>query len=112
MLDVENLLQLDEPDFTFGEDGDLIELTPGQSVPATPVVARGAPMHSDTGASARVRQEHEEGQQGGAQVSFAVVPHWIYTICLLVRSCPLLYLCSSLTMAIHTPSLGAQMLTK
>lgn len=72
MQDVENLLQLDEPDFTFGEDGDLIQFTPGQPLPATPTVTRGAQMHSDVGASARVRREHEEGQQGGDQVSLAM----------------------------------------
>ncbi|KAF2629688.1 hypothetical protein BU25DRAFT_489699 [Macroventuria anomochaeta] len=68
MFDIDNLMQLDEPDFIFGEDGDIIELTPGQPAPATPAAAGGARMHSDAGASARVRQEHEEGQQGGDQV--------------------------------------------
>ncbi|KAF9698437.1 hypothetical protein EKO04_003770 [Ascochyta lentis] len=63
---VDDILQLDEPDFTFGEDGNLIVFTPRQPAPATPAVA-GAPMHSDAGASARVRREHEEGQQGGDQ---------------------------------------------
>ncbi|KAJ4358948.1 R8 protein [Ascochyta clinopodiicola] len=64
---VDDMLQLDEPDFTFGEDGNIIQFTPSQPAPATPAVA-GAPTHSDAGASARVRREHEEGQQGGDQV--------------------------------------------
>lgn len=73
MMDVDNMLQLDEPDFTFGEDGDLIEFTPGQPAPATPANAGGMYMHSDAGASARVRQEHKEGQQGGDQVSLSSI---------------------------------------
>jgi len=32
-------------------------------------------MHSDAGASARVRREHEEGRAGGLQVSFTVLFH-------------------------------------
>ncbi|KAJ4320790.1 R8 protein [Neodidymelliopsis sp. IMI 364377] len=65
---IDNLLQLDEPDFTFGEDGDLIEFSLGKSAPMTPQIVEGAPMHSDAAASARVRKEHEDGQQGGDQV--------------------------------------------
>ncbi|KZM18792.1 R8 protein [Ascochyta rabiei] len=64
---VDDILQLDEPDFTFGEDGNIIQFTPSQPALATPAVA-GATMHSDAGASARVRWEHEEGQQAGDQV--------------------------------------------
>jgi hypothetical protein len=30
-------------------------------------------MHSDAGASAKVRQEHEEGRMDGVQVSFTAV---------------------------------------
>ncbi|KAF3046067.1 hypothetical protein E8E12_010786 [Didymella heteroderae] len=70
MLDIDKLLNLAEPDFVFGEDGDIIEFTSGQRAPETPAAATAAgvaSMHSDAGASARVRQEHEEGQQGGAQ---------------------------------------------
>ncbi|KAJ4381064.1 R8 protein [Didymella sp. IMI 355093] len=72
MLDIDNLLNLEELDFVFGEDGDIIEFTPGQRAPETPAVAAatgGVQMLSDAGASVRVRQEHEEGQQAGAQVS-------------------------------------------
>lgn len=78
ILGIDNLLQLDEPDFTFGEDGDIIELTPAQRAPAppaTPAAAGSLPIHSDTGASARVRREHEEGQQRGVQVCLAVISH-------------------------------------
>ena len=74
-VDVDNLLQLNEPDFMFGEDGDMIEFTPGQPALATPAVVEGAPMPSDAGASARVGQVHEEGQQAGDQVSSAPISH-------------------------------------
>ncbi len=73
MAEIDKLLQLDEPDFTFGEDGDIIELTPSKRaaiLPATPTAVVAPSMHSDVGISAKVRQEHEEGQQRGAQVSF------------------------------------------
>lgn len=78
MLDIDNLLQLDDPDFAFGEDGDIIEFTPGSRVqvaPATPANVRRATMHSDADASVRVRQAHEEGRQRGEQVSFATLSH-------------------------------------
>lgn len=81
VLNIDNLLQLDDPDFTFGEDGDLIEFTPSHPAPATPAVMRGAPMHSDAGASARVRLEHKEGQQAGAQVGFTPVSHLYQVAC-------------------------------
>ena len=73
MQDIDNILQLDDPDFAFGEDGDIIELTPGSRAPvapATPVAVGRATMHSDAGASSQVRREHAEGQQRGEQVSF------------------------------------------
>ncbi|KAH6618684.1 hypothetical protein C7974DRAFT_436078 [Boeremia exigua] len=70
MFDIDNLLRLDEPDFTFGEDGDIIEFAPGQrapAAPATPTAATAPSMHSYAGASAKVRQEHEEGLQRDKQ---------------------------------------------
>lgn len=75
VLDAEDLLQLDEPDFTFGEDGDLIDFTTGQHAPATPAAGEGVSMHSDAGASARVRREHEEGRHAGDQVSVAAISY-------------------------------------
>ncbi|KAF1929380.1 uncharacterized protein M421DRAFT_100483 [Didymella exigua CBS 183.55] len=69
-VDIDNLLNLEEPEFIFGEDGNIIEFTPAQHAPETPaaaVAAGGAPMQSDAGASARVRREHEEGQLGRAE---------------------------------------------
>lgn len=78
MQDIDNILQLDDPDFAFGEDGDIIELTPGSCVPVspeTPVAAGRATMHSEAGASSQVRREHAEGQQRGDQVSFGPLSH-------------------------------------
>ena len=109
-VDVENLLQLDEPDFIFGEDGDMIEFTPGQPAPATPAAVGGAPMHSDAGASARVRQEHGEGQQVGDQVSIVAISHQNYTTRLLVHCAPVLLPSLYLTMAIHRTSPETRMI--
>jgi hypothetical protein len=55
----------------------MIEFTPSQPAPATPAAVE-ALMHSDAGANARVRQEHEEGQQAGDQVSVVAISHQIY----------------------------------
>ncbi|KAI8934714.1 hypothetical protein NX059_008403 [Plenodomus lindquistii] len=59
---------LDEPDFTFADDGHMIQLGDDDFVPRTPAVQGGSTMQSDAGASARVRREHEEGRQAGAQI--------------------------------------------
>lgn len=64
-------LGLDEPDFTFGDDGNFIQLGYDDIMPKTPRVQRGAAIQSDTGVSARVWREHEEGRKAGAQVSFS-----------------------------------------
>ncbi|ORY18856.1 Rec8 like protein-domain-containing protein [Clohesyomyces aquaticus] len=69
MLEEEGIVPLlDDPDFGFDADGNLIEFTPGQPVPGTPAVAGGATVTSDAGASARVRREHEEGQRAGVEL--------------------------------------------
>lgn len=68
MLRGEDLLEpLAEPDFGFDADGNFFDHAPN---PVTPAVPGGATVPSDAGASARVRQEHEEGKYDGAEVSF------------------------------------------
>lgn len=59
-----------EPDFTFGDDGDIIDLDVRKPSPRTPGVMGRVPVQSDTGVSSRVRKEHEEGRDARAQVSF------------------------------------------
>ncbi|KAF1851937.1 uncharacterized protein K460DRAFT_392110 [Cucurbitaria berberidis CBS 394.84] len=68
MFDAGNMLEMLEPDFMFGDDGDLIDLTAGNAIVVTPGVPGGSTMHSDAGASARVRREHEEGRGADAQL--------------------------------------------
>jgi hypothetical protein len=65
--------QINEPDFTFDENGELVEDLPGRAVAGTPAARSVAAMQSDAGASAKVRREHEEGRAGGVQVSFTAV---------------------------------------
>lgn len=101
--DIDNLLQLDDPEFEFGEDGDIVEFTPGSRAPAapvTPVASRGPAVHSDADASARVRQDHEEGRQRGEQVSFAALSHLFRT---LVSHARLLPEPPALHFALHHP---------
>lgn len=108
-IDLDHLLDLEEPDFVFGEDGDIIELTPGQRAPEIPAAApatSGAPMHSDAGASARVRQEHEEGQQRGAQVSFTAVSYPVCTASLLANHTSILFPALACPHHADTPSLS------
>jgi meiotic recombination protein REC8 len=62
-------LDLGEPDFIFDENGEYLEVPVAQNVAGTPAARSAAAMHSDAGASAKVRKEHEEGRMGGAQVS-------------------------------------------
>ncbi|KAF1978109.1 hypothetical protein BU23DRAFT_595909 [Bimuria novae-zelandiae CBS 107.79] len=52
---------IDAPDFTFDENGEFVDLTEANMVHGTPAAQGGSNMHSDAGASAKVRQEHEDG---------------------------------------------------
>ncbi|KAI4910896.1 hypothetical protein J4E90_007153 [Alternaria incomplexa] len=60
-------IQLEDPDFMIADDGEIIQLPPRRKIPSTPARTAGAKMSSDAGASARVRKEHEDGQQVGDQ---------------------------------------------
>ncbi|PSN63799.1 hypothetical protein BS50DRAFT_647578 [Corynespora cassiicola Philippines] len=57
--------QLEDPDFDFDADGNLV---PRDVEPATPAPTGRATIRIDAGASARVRQEHEEAQLAGAEL--------------------------------------------
>ncbi|KAF1996152.1 hypothetical protein P154DRAFT_623379 [Amniculicola lignicola CBS 123094] len=59
---------LEEADFDIDDDGMVLDFTPGRQAPGTPAVPEGVMAHSDAGASARVRREHEEGQDAGAEL--------------------------------------------
>jgi hypothetical protein len=72
-LGADDGFDLGEPEFAFDENGELIEVPQAQRGAGTPAARSMATMHSDAGASAKVRQEHEEGRIGGAQVSFTAV---------------------------------------
>jgi hypothetical protein len=78
-------LDLGEPEFMFDENGEFLEVPVAQNVAGTPAAQSAAAMHSDAGASAKVRREHEEGRMGGAQASlttpghlFHTAPHWLF----------------------------------
>jgi meiotic recombination protein REC8 len=107
-IDLDHLLDLEEPEFVFGEDGDIIEFTPGQRAPETPAASPAggvALMHSDAGASARVRQEHGEGHQGGAQVSFSTISHPDHALCLLALHTSIVFVDPVCPHHTHTPNL-------
>ncbi|KAF2203858.1 hypothetical protein GQ43DRAFT_478683 [Delitschia confertaspora ATCC 74209] len=67
MESIEEAMPLPEAEFTLDADGNLLELTPGPPVVETPAALSRAAVGSDTGASARVRREHEEALKQGAE---------------------------------------------
>jgi hypothetical protein len=69
MMSREGIAEPLPEDFSFDADGNFIDFAAGEGIVSTPQIAQGAVMHSDAGASARVRAEHEEGQQVAVQVS-------------------------------------------
>jgi hypothetical protein len=70
LLGADEGFQLNEPEFTFDENGEFVENAPEKDVLGTPAVGA---MQSDAGASAKVRREHEEGRAGAGEVSFTAV---------------------------------------
>jgi meiotic recombination protein REC8 len=72
-------LDLGEPEFMFDENGEFLEVPIAQNVAETPAAQSAVAMHSDAGASAKVRWEHDEGRMGGAQVSFTTLCHLFHT---------------------------------
>ncbi|KAF1963147.1 hypothetical protein CC80DRAFT_487544, partial [Byssothecium circinans] len=56
-----------DPGFTFDDDGNLVDLTDTNAIFRTPMAPGGTTMPSDAGASARVRQEHEDGLRAGIE---------------------------------------------
>ena len=86
LLGADDLIQLEEPDFTFDIDGNYVEGPPSKVAAGTPAAQRSTGIHSDAGASARVRREHQEGHDDGNQVSFAAVFH-VFCVSLSLR-CP------------------------
>ncbi|KAH7392678.1 Rec8 like protein-domain-containing protein [Pyrenochaeta sp. MPI-SDFR-AT-0127] len=67
IMDAGDMLEVIEPGFTFDDDGDIIDLSPGNELPKTPGMHGRMTMPYDADASARVRREHEEGKRAGAQ---------------------------------------------
>ena len=68
MLTTHNIA--DDPGFTFDENGEFVDLTEAKLNPRTPARPGETTMPSDAGASARVRQEHEDGLRASIKVSY------------------------------------------
>lgn len=81
MLGGDDVLDLPEPEFTFDEDGDIIDLPVHSSAARTPGVYPGSAMQSDAGASEKVRRDHQEGLQAARQVSDAAIFLLVYAYC-------------------------------
>ena len=87
MLGAGDMVELEDPDFAFGDDGELIDVPRGNAAVGTPARPAGAAMSGDAAASARVRREHEEGRQAGGQVSSTALSHVFLYCDLSPRSC-------------------------
>jgi hypothetical protein len=85
-LGADHGLDFGEPDFMFDENGEFVEAPAVKNVAGTPAARSGAAIHSDAGASAKVRKDHEEGRMGGAEVSFTTLCYAASTLLSLV--CP------------------------
>jgi hypothetical protein len=75
MLGAGDMVEIEDPDFMFGENGEIIDVPQGSAAARTPAAPAGAAMSGDARASARVRREHEEGRQAGIQVNFTASSH-------------------------------------
>jgi meiotic recombination protein REC8 len=90
MLGAGDMIEIEDPDFMFGDNGELIDIPRGSAAAETPAGPAGVAMSGDAAASVRVRREHEEGRQAGFQVSFTRFSHvflhcpfdtWSYECC-------------------------------
>jgi hypothetical protein len=89
MLGAGDMVEIEDPDFMFNDNGEIIDVPQGSAAAGTPAGPAGAAMSGDAEASARVRREHEEGRQAGAQVSFTALSHVFLHCYLSPRSCDL-----------------------
>ncbi|KAG9185180.1 hypothetical protein G6011_07724 [Alternaria panax] len=62
-----NTIEIEDPDFMFADDGEIVQLSPRRSVARTPARTSGATMFADAGASAQVWKGHDDGQRSGNQ---------------------------------------------
>lgn len=69
------MVDIEDPDFMFGDDGEIIQFSPSHRSMKTPTRSAGAMVSGDAGASARVRREHEEGRRAVSQVSYTALFH-------------------------------------
>jgi meiotic recombination protein REC8 len=73
LLGADDGTQLNEPEFTFNEDGELVEIPSARTVAGTPSAHGRSAMKSDADASAKVRRDHEERRMDGAHVSITAI---------------------------------------
>jgi meiotic recombination protein REC8 len=87
MLGVGDTIEIEDPDFMFGDDGEIIQLSPGTVSLRTPATPARATMLSNVGQSDRVRRYLEQEHHNHDQVSFAlfslicaqcIYGHWSY----------------------------------
>jgi hypothetical protein len=77
MLGAGDTVEIEDPGFTFGDDGEIIQFSPRRELARTPAKIAGATMSADVGANVRAQKEHEERRQVANQVSFAAFFHII-----------------------------------
>ena len=75
IMDSRNTIEIEDPDFMFADDGEIIQFSPRRSVDRTTARTPGATMSSDARTSAWAPKEHMKGHRAGNQVSFTALFH-------------------------------------
>lgn len=73
MLGAGDTIEIGDPDFEFGGDGEIIQLSPSTVSLRTPATPARAPRSGDAGQNDKVRKEPLQGQQALDQVSYLVI---------------------------------------
>ncbi|CAN9439611.1 unnamed protein product [Alternaria alternata] len=67
IMDSRNTIEIEDPDFMFADDGEIIQFSPRRSVDRTTARTPGATMSSDARTSAWAPKEHMKGHRAGNQ---------------------------------------------
>jgi meiotic recombination protein REC8 len=77
MLGAGDTVEIEDPGFMFGDDGEIIQFSPRRALARTPAKITGVIMSGDVGANVRAQKEPEKRRQVANQVSFAAFFHII-----------------------------------
>ncbi|KAH8627852.1 hypothetical protein IG631_17620 [Alternaria alternata] len=67
VMDSRNTIEIEDPDFMFADDGEIIQFSPRRSLDRTTARTPDATMSSDARTSAWAPKEHTKGHRAGNQ---------------------------------------------